>query len=84
MTHAFPRMTGTEFTADWFDGISVNTSAAERRASSLAGRRTVKKDWQAAWLARPDLATLAPASTYRGDFRTEWKRLGAMGKAVAE
>jgi hypothetical protein len=39
---------------------------------------------QAAWLARPDLATLAPASTYRGDFRTEWKRLGAMGKAVAE
>ena len=33
MTHAFPRMTGTAFNADWFDGISVNTSAAERRAS---------------------------------------------------
>lgn len=67
MTHAFPRMTGTAFNADWFDGISVNTSAAERRASSLAGRRTVKKDWQAAWLARAitciDLTTLAGDDT---------------------
>lgn len=30
---------------------------------------------QAAWLARPDLTTLTPASTYRGVFRTEWLRM---------
>ena len=39
---------------------------------------------QAAWLAKPDLTTLTPASTYRGNFRAEWKRLGGLDKAVAE
>jgi deoxyribose-phosphate aldolase len=48
---------------DWVEGIQVNTSAVERRAASLSGRRTVKKDWQAAWLLRAiacmDLTTLS-------------------------
>ncbi len=40
----------------------MNLSAAERRVAALAGRRTVKKQWQAAWLVRAiqciDLTTL--------------------------
>lgn len=67
MTETFPRMTGTPFTPDWFDAISINASAAERRAASLPGRRTVKKDHQAAWLARAitciDLTTLSGDDT---------------------
>ncbi len=45
----------------------VNRSAVERRIASLAGRRTVKKDWQAAWLLRViscmDLTTLSGDDT---------------------
>ena len=67
MTQHFPRPTGTPFTPDWFEGVSVNRQAAERRAASLPGRRTVKKDWQAAWLLRAvtciDLTTLAGDDT---------------------
>src|SRR5947199_7844360 len=47
--------------------VRVNTSAAERRAQSAVARRTVKKDWQAAWLLRAiscmDLTTLSGDDT---------------------
>ncbi|MEN9754800.1 MAG: hypothetical protein RLZ07_1182 [Pseudomonadota bacterium] len=50
------------FDADWIDGIRVNLSAVERRTASLPGRRSVKKDAQAAWLLKAitciDLTTL--------------------------
>lgn len=52
---------------DWVESARVNRSAAERRASSLPGRRTVKKQWQAAWLIRAielmDLTTLSGDDT---------------------
>jgi len=38
---------------------------------------------QAAWLARPDLSALSPASTYRGDFRAEWQRMRRNDNMVA-
>jgi deoxyribose-phosphate aldolase len=45
----------------------VNRSAVERRTASLAGRRTVKKQWQAGWLLRAitcmDLTTLSGDDT---------------------
>jgi deoxyribose-phosphate aldolase len=45
----------------------VNLSAIERRASTLLARRTVKKEWQAAWLIKAitciDLTTLAGDDT---------------------
>ena len=45
----------------------MNTSAVERRAQSLVARRTVKKEWQAAWLLRAitcmDLTTLSGDDT---------------------
>src|SRR5277367_1697109 len=48
---------------EWVEEIRVNTSAVERRASTSGTRRTVKKDWQAAWLLRAiacmDLTTLS-------------------------
>jgi deoxyribose-phosphate aldolase len=47
--------------------MRVNRSAVERRSASLPGRRTVKKEWQAAWLLRAiscmDLTTLAGDDT---------------------
>jgi len=43
--------------------VRVNTSAVERRAQTHVARRSVKKDWQAAWLLRAlscmDLTTLS-------------------------
>ena len=58
-----PRNDGMPLALDAFRGAQVNLSAAERRVASLPGRRTVKKEWQAAWLVKTlqliDLTTLA-------------------------
>jgi deoxyribose-phosphate aldolase len=43
---------GTSLNLDWVENVRVNTSAVERRAATLVTRRTVKKDWQIAWLLR--------------------------------
>ncbi len=47
--------------------LRVNRSAVERRAATIPTRRTVKKQWQAAWLIRAvqclDLTTLAGDDT---------------------
>jgi deoxyribose-phosphate aldolase len=52
---------------DWVNDARVNLSAVERRSTSLTGRRTVKKQWQAAWLLKAvsciDLTTLAGDDT---------------------
>ena len=52
---------------DWVARVQANTSAIERRAATLPGRRSVKKAHQAAWLARAisciDLTTLAGDDT---------------------
>jgi deoxyribose-phosphate aldolase len=47
--------------------VRVNRSAVERRAATLSARRTVKREWQVAWLLRAitciDLTTLAGDDT---------------------
>jgi deoxyribose-phosphate aldolase len=62
-----PRNPGTPLASDWIRDVRVNRSAVERRAGTLAKRRTVKKEWQAAWLLRAitcmDLTTLAGDDT---------------------
>jgi deoxyribose-phosphate aldolase len=62
-----PRNPGTPLTLDWFEDVQVNLSAAERRAASLPARRSVKKNYQAAWLIKAlqciDLTTLAGDDT---------------------
>jgi deoxyribose-phosphate aldolase len=60
--NAIARNAGLPLELDWINGIRVNTSAVERRTTTLAGRRTVKKDAQAGWLLKAitciDLTTL--------------------------
>jgi len=58
---------GCQFDASWLDNVHVNLSAVKRRTTTLGGRRTVKKQWQAAWLLRItsciDLTTLSGDDT---------------------
>ena len=58
---------GIPLNLDWVRDVHVNTSAVERRAQSHVARRTVKKEWQAAWLLRAitcmDLTTLSGDDT---------------------
>jgi deoxyribose-phosphate aldolase len=62
-----PRNEGMPLDMDWVRRVQANTSAIERRAASLPGRRSVKKDWQAAWLLKAvsliDLTTLSGDDT---------------------
>ncbi|HTY05833.1 MAG TPA: deoxyribose-phosphate aldolase [Gemmatimonadales bacterium] len=61
------RNPGTPLDLEVVRAIRVNRSAVERRAATLPKRRTVKKEWQAAWLLRAltciDLTTLAGDDT---------------------
>ncbi|HYL13350.1 MAG TPA: deoxyribose-phosphate aldolase [Terriglobales bacterium] len=58
---------GVPLNLDWVKEVRVNTSAVERRAQTHVARRTVKKEWQAAWLLRAiscmDLTTLSGDDT---------------------
>jgi len=58
---------GIPLNLDWVNAARVNTSAVERRAETIGTRRTVKKEWQAAWLLRAitcmDLTTLSGDDT---------------------
>jgi deoxyribose-phosphate aldolase len=49
----------------WVRDVRVNLSAAERRVATLPGRRTVKKDAQAAWLLKA--VTCIDLTTLNGD-----------------
>jgi deoxyribose-phosphate aldolase len=59
------RNPGTPLELDWVREVRVNTSAVERRAATLPKRRTVKKDWQAAWYLRA--ITCIDLTTLQGD-----------------
>lgn len=65
--NARPRNPGMPLALDLVNAVKVNTSAVERRTGTLPGRRSVKKEWQAAWLVRAleciDLTTLAGDDT---------------------
>jgi len=63
VTH--PRNPGMPLDLDWVAGVQANTSAIERRAATLPGRRSVKKDFQAAWLLKA--VTLIDLTTLSGD-----------------
>jgi len=64
-----PRNPGMGLDMQWVRGVQANTSAIERRAATLPGRRSVKKEYQAAWLLRAitciDLTTLSGDDTAR-------------------
>ena len=62
-----PRNEGMKLARDVIDDIRLNFPAAERRIAALPGRRSVKKDAQAAWLLKAitciDLTTLSGDDT---------------------
>jgi deoxyribose-phosphate aldolase len=60
-----PRNVGTPLELDWIREVRVNRSAVERRAATLRTRRTIKREWQAAWLLRA--ITLIDLTTLQGD-----------------
>ncbi|MDX1675099.1 MAG: deoxyribose-phosphate aldolase [Longimicrobiales bacterium] len=61
------RNPGAPLDLEWVEETRINRSAVERRADTLARRRSVKKKWQAAWLLRAvqciDLTTLSGDDT---------------------
>jgi deoxyribose-phosphate aldolase len=61
------RNPGIGYNPDLFGHIRINRSAVERRAGSYGKRRSIKKDYQAAWLLKAisciDLTTLAGDDT---------------------
>jgi deoxyribose-phosphate aldolase len=61
------RNPGIPLDLSWVNDTTVNLSATQRRAKTMGTRRSVKKEWQAAWLLRAitmiDLTTLAGDDT---------------------
>ena len=73
------RNAGMPLDLNWIQEIRVNTSAVERRAQSQVARRTIKKEWQAAWLLRA--ITCMDLTTLSGDDTEERvRRLCAKGR----
>lgn len=66
-TTSTARNAGMPLCLDRIESARVNLSAVERRAATLTTRRSVKKQWQAAWLVKAmtciDLTTLAGDDT---------------------
>ncbi|WP_299814038.1 deoxyribose-phosphate aldolase [uncultured Jannaschia sp.] len=69
MTHPtdLSRNAGLPFDPALVEAVRVNTPATIRRAGGIGARRSLKKEWQTAWLARAvsmiDLTTLAGDDT---------------------
>ena len=63
--HNRQRNPGMDLDLSWVMDARVNLSATERRIASLPGRRTVKKDAQAAWLLKA--VTCIDLTTLNGD-----------------
>ena len=65
--HVWASNPGMALDLDWVKSVAANTSAIERRVQTLTARRTVKKEWQAAWLLKAigcmDLTTLSGDDT---------------------
>ena len=67
MDYKHDRNPGMPLDLDWVMGAHINRSAIERRTATLPARRSIKKEWQAAWLLRAitciDLTTLSGDDT---------------------
>ena len=61
------RNPGMPLELDWIKNINVNLSAVQKRVSTLTKRRSIKKEWQVAWLIKAitciDLTTLSGDDT---------------------
>ncbi len=59
------RNPGMPLSLELVEAVQINTSAVERRAATLFKRRSVKKEWQAAWLLKA--VTMIDLTTLSGD-----------------
>lgn len=59
------RNPGTEMDPDEVSAAAANRSAIEKRAATLGRRRSVKREWQAAWLLRA--VTCLDLTSLKGD-----------------
>src|ERR1700687_5061630 len=71
--------TGIPLNLDWVREVRVNTSAVERRVQSQVARRTVKKEWQAAWLL-PAITCMDLTDLSGDDTDERVRRLCAKGR----
>jgi deoxyribose-phosphate aldolase len=82
------RNEGVPLDLDWVMSSQANTSAIERRASTFSARRSVKKNYQAAWLLRAirciDLTTLAGDDTVGRVHRLCDKAANPVRKSILE
>ncbi len=66
--HAMARNPGMKLDLGLINDVRVNTNGVQARAGEFGARRTVKKDFQAAWLLKAvtlmDLTTLSGDDTY--------------------
>ena len=73
-----PRNPGTEFDPSWFENVKINFASVKARADTLGTRRSIKKEWQAAWLLRvvtcTDLTTLSGEHILALIYRPSWSR----------
>lgn len=73
------RNPGVSLDIGWVDSLKMNLSAIEQRAKTLPARRSIKKEWQAAWLLKA--ITCIDLTTLSGDDTPgRVKRLCAKGK----
>eukprot|EP00795_Rhopilema_esculentum_P005263 gene5263-411_t len=67
MAAKIERNPGVSFDAGWINNVQINYACTKVRGETLGTRRSVKKEWQAAWLLRAvtctDLTTLAGDDT---------------------
>ena len=80
------RNAGTALRLEAFESIQVNLSAVDRRAATLVTRRSVKKEYQAAWLVKAltciDLTPLAGDDTPARVQRLCAKAMRPLGDAL--
>ena len=73
---------------NWINNVPVNLSAVERRTASLIKRRSVKKEYQAAWLLKAvtliDLTTLSGDDTFGKVERLCQKALNPIAQDILE
>lgn len=63
--HGLERNPGMQYQPGLFTGLRINRSAVERRAATVAKRRSIKRDQQTAWLLKA--VTLIDLTTLSGD-----------------
>jgi deoxyribose-phosphate aldolase len=68
---AHKRNPGFPLDLDWVERVRMNRSALERRAGTIGARRTVKKDYQLAWLKAITMIDLTTLNADDTDGRVE-------------